>query len=103
MLTTPFDPYDRDIVGRIASRFGAMTEEIEDNPHRLLEMLRDGQVYVPAGDIPDDTTFADLVAISDPIGKLAVGRKDRDCELARRRGENRFIIEVNRAIRGRDE
>lgn len=96
-LTELQDP-DRRAVERIAQAFNADLQLLHDNPHHLFALLEDGDVQIVAGEIPEDTPFKASVALSDPVGSLTLKGETKKQVLAIRRGENAFLIRVNRAL-----
>ncbi|MCQ0090867.1 enoyl-CoA hydratase [Roseovarius sp. M141] len=99
-LVEPLDQADSDAVARIASAMQAETELVTGDPHTLFVQLENGKLHIIAGRIPANTPFAADVALSNPLGRVTLGNETEDRALAIRKGENRFLITVNRAIRG---
>ncbi|MFD2740088.1 enoyl-CoA hydratase [Sulfitobacter aestuarii] len=99
LLMRPLDAPDRQALERIAARFDATPELIEDDPHRLFARLERGDLHLILGRLPGSTPFADKVALSDPFGELRLGGEQEDRVLALRQGENRFLVGVNRALK----
>lgn len=99
-LIEPLDQLDAYAVARVADAVQAETELVTGDPHSLFAQLEDGEIHLVAGRIPASTPFADNVALTDPMGQVVLGGKTKERVLAVRKGENRFLITVNRAIRG---
>ena len=99
-LTQTLDDVDADAVALIAEALQAEPELATADPHTLFAQLEDGKIHLVAGRIPANTPFAADVALTDPVGHLVLGEDSEDRVLAIRKGENRFLIVVNRAIRG---
>jgi hypothetical protein len=102
-LTDPLDPVDAEAVARVAKALQAEPEFMTADPHTLFVQLEDGTLHVVAGRIPVTTPFSGDVALSDPMGRVMLGDDTEDRVLAIRKGENRFLIAVNRAIGGMAE
>lgn len=102
-LIDPLDSTDDDAVARVARMLHARPELVTGDPHTLFAQLQEGTIHIVAGRIPADTPFAADVALSDPVGQVLPGKDAEDRVLAIRKGENRFLIAVNRAIREKGE
>lgn len=98
-LIEPLGRADADAVARVANAVQAETELVTGDPHTLFAQLEDGKIHLIAGRIPASTPFAADVALTDPLGGIMLGNDTEDRVLAIRKGENRFLITVNRAIR----
>lgn len=99
-LIEPLDSVDADAVARVANAMQAETEFVTGDPHTLFAQLEHGKIHLVAGRIPANTPFATEVALTDPLGSITLGNHIEDRVLAIRKGENRFLISVNRAIGG---
>lgn len=99
-LIEPLDRVDGGAVARIANAFQAETRIVTGDPHTLFAQLEDGEIHLVVGRIPANTPFTSAIALSDPLGSIMLGDHTEDRVLAVRKGENRFLISVNRAIEG---
>lgn len=102
-LGSPLDPVDADAIASIAASMHAEPKITIGDPHTLFAQLQDGQVHIVAGAIPANTPFADDVALSDPMGDVTLPDGSEDRVLAIRKGENRFLVTVNRALVGMEQ
>lgn len=101
-LIEPLDRVDADAVARVAKAMQAEPEFVTGDPHSLFAWLEDGEIHLVAGRIPANTPFSADVALSNPLGSIMIGDNAEKRVLAIRKGENRFLVTVNRAI-GRRE
>ncbi|WP_133176234.1 enoyl-CoA hydratase [Pelagivirga sediminicola] len=99
-LIEPLDQADAAAVTRVANVFRATPEFVTGDPHTLFAQLEDGEIHLVVGRIPANTPFTSDIALSDPLGSIMLGDHTDDRVLAVRKGENRFLISVNRAIEG---
>ncbi len=99
-LTTPLDTTDAEAVRRISEAMQAQTELVTGDPHSLFTQLEEGAIHLVAGRIPANTPFAADVGLSAPIGRIQLAGESEDRVLAIRKGENRFLVTLNRAIKG---
>lgn len=99
-LTQTLDDVDADAIALVAEALQAELEFVTADPHTLFALLENGEIHLVAGRIPANTPFAADVALTDPVGHVVLGGDTEDQVLALRKGENRFLITVNRAIRG---
>lgn len=98
-LTQALDPVEAQALSRLAQVLGAEQDVVTGDPHTLFSQLETGELHVIAGRIPANTPFAADVALTDPLGRVKIGADREDRVLAIRKGENRFLVTVNRAIR----
>ena len=95
---TQLQDADKRAIDQIARAFHAELQVVQDDPHRLFALLEQGRLHIVAGQIPEDTPFRHSVALSDPVGTLTLNGKTKQQVLALRRGENAFLVTVNRAL-----
>ncbi|PVA05518.1 enoyl-CoA hydratase [Thalassorhabdomicrobium marinisediminis] len=100
LLTPELDPLEDEVVARLAGALQAEVEVVTGDPHQLFDQLTHGALHILAGQIPSDTPFADHAALSDPLGVVMTYDGEADWVLLLRRGENRFLVTANRAIKG---
>lgn len=103
ILTQQLDPVDAAAVALVAHALPAEPELVTGDPHTLFAQLEDGKIHLVAGGIPASTPFAADVALTAPVGSVTVRGETEDRVLALRKGENRFLVAVNRAVRGVEE
>lgn len=99
-LMSPLDAVEMQAIHTIAGTFEATPQITGGDPHTLFSMLENGALHVVLGRLPKDTPFAPKIALTDPIGQLRLEGEDHDRVLALRKGENHFLVEVNRALKG---
>lgn len=90
---------DRGVIETLARRLDARPEYHTGSAHRLLEGLKVGELHVLTGSIPGSTPFSRHVGKSNSYGPpipTAQGAKPR--VLLIRRGENQFLMELNRSV-----
>ena len=98
-LMEPLDEVETRAVARIADTLQAQTDIVTGDPHSLFAQLDKGELHIVAGRIPSNTPFAPHVGLTDPVAQVTVGDETKDRVLAIRKGENQFLVTVNRAIR----
>ncbi|WP_138934064.1 hypothetical protein [Roseovarius arcticus] len=99
VLTNAVDPVDAKALALVADMLQAELQYVTGDPHSLFAQLEAGEIHIIAGRIPSDTPFATDVALTDPLGSVTLVDDTQDRVLAIRKGENRFLVTVNRAIR----
>lgn len=87
-------------LAEIAGVLEAQLELIDGNPHLLLARLEKGEIHLLAGGIPKDTPLAKRIGMTRPVGKIMIGDKTKDRIFAVRRGENAFLVFLDRQIGG---
>lgn len=97
-LVEPLDAVDANAVARIAAGFGAAPEILRDDPHALVAMVEDGRIHLLVGDLPDTTPFKRRIALSAPLGEVDVAGKREKRVVGLRKGENRFLVRINKAL-----
>lgn len=97
-LTEILDQVDANAISQIAKALQTEPELVTADPHTLFAQLTEGKIHILAGRIPANTPFTADAALSVPIGRVALGDDVEDQVLAVRKGENKFLITVNRAI-----
>ncbi|WP_281984900.1 enoyl-CoA hydratase [Thalassorhabdomicrobium marinisediminis] len=100
LLTPELTEREDKALTRLAEALKAGIELRTGDPHQLFDQLTHGALHILAGQIPADTPFADHAALSDPLGVVMTPDGAEDWVLLLRRGENRFLVTVNRAIKG---
>lgn len=98
-LVAPLDDVDTAAIARIADALQVESDIRTGDPHNLFALLEAGELHVVAGRIPSNTPFASQVGLTNPLGRIAVGSDTEDRVLAIRKGENLFLVTINRAIR----
>ncbi len=91
-------PRETEIINRIAQHFDARLMWVSGESHRLVSDLESGKVHLLAGAIPQTTPFSNKIGLSRPLAYTIIGDKRHKTVLAVRKGENAFLLEVNRAI-----
>ena len=99
VLEDPLPETDAAALDRIAAELGARIERHGGNPHDLLDALSHGDLHVLAGGIPKNTPLADHAGMTNAIGHVTIGSKRSERVLLIRRGENRFLLRLNTALR----
>lgn len=85
---------ERLVVENLAERLGAVVELQPGEIHDLVNAVENGRVHIVAGGIPESSPFSSKVAFSSPV-EIARSRKT---VLGTRKGENAFLLELNRTI-----
>jgi hypothetical protein len=70
-----------------------------ENPHQMLDALEGGDLHLLAGGIPKDSPLTEHTGMTNPIGYVTVGADRPERVLLLRRGENRFLMRSNMALR----
>lgn len=91
------DPPDATALAAIAAEFSARPRLRHGDPHQLLAALERGDLDLLIGGIPASTPFADHAGLSAPFGEVRIGTRTEDRVLAVRKGENRFLLRINRS------
>lgn len=90
---------DRAALEAIARGAGAELVLHQGNVHDLAAQIEAGQIDILAGCIPEDTPLAEQVALTNPFGNVKVGDATHKRVLAIRKGENAFLIFINKALK----
>ncbi|MBW3097278.1 hypothetical protein [Pseudohoeflea coraliihabitans] len=99
VLADPLDTTDRTAAEQVAAVLQARIEYHRGDPHHLVEQLRQGEIQLLLGDISVDTVFKKHAGTTNPIGHVTLGSDRIERVMLIRKGENRFLLEINRAIR----
>jgi len=99
LLQDPLPQIDLTAVTLIADALNAKVEWHRENPHRMLDALEVGDLHLLAGGIPEDSPLTDHAGATNPIGHVTVGADRPERVLLLRRGENRFLMRANMALR----
>ncbi len=99
ILQDPLPEIDATALDLVARRLKARIELVEGNPHDLLDALSRGDLHVLAGGIPKDTPLAKHAGMTNAIGHVTVGADRPQRVLLIRKGENRFLLRLNTALR----
>ena len=92
-------PEDRTAIERVAGALDAAVETERGGAHALVRRLAAGEVHLVAGDVPAGTPFLAHAAATAPFGTVMVAGEARDRVLLLRKGENRFLMRVDEALR----
>lgn len=92
------DEADREAIKTIARAFDAEPQLVGGAAHDLVARLESGAIHVLVGGIPKDSPFSKKVGLSRPFGKVDVGGKTKKRVLAVRKGENGFLVRIERVL-----
>ena len=98
-LQDPLPDQDLKAVTLIAAALDAQIEWHRENPHQMLDALEGGDLHLLAGGIPKDSPLTEHTGMTNPIGYVTVGADRPERVLLLRRGENRFLMRSNMALR----
>jgi hypothetical protein len=98
LLGEEMPPDDARAVRRVAEALAADAVVVRGGAHELLAQLERGDVHLLAGGIPEESPFVRKAGRSNPIGHVTLGPDRVPRVLLVRQGENRFLLEVNRAL-----
>ncbi len=100
LLVDPAHLHDED--GQAIARLGqALSADISLQraaPDILVTKLETGDIHLLVGDLPKDTVLAKRLGLSNKIGTVAVDGEGHDRVVGVRRGENAFLLFVNRTL-----
>ncbi|WP_036479910.1 hypothetical protein [Nitratireductor basaltis] len=91
-------PRESEIINRIADHYNARVMWVTGEAHRLVSDLEQGKIHLLAGAIPQSTPFGRKIGLSRPLAYTIIGGDRHKTVLAVRKGENAFLLQVNRAI-----
>lgn len=94
----PSDPKERAAIERLAERLDAKVEYRSDEIHRQVEALKEGEIQLLAGHIPETTPFASEIGTTAPVSSMELGGERVKTVFALRKGENRFLVETEKAM-----
>lgn len=89
---------DKRIAVQLAERLDARIVGKSGETHDLIRELAEGEIDLLIGGLPASTPFVNEIGLSNVAGPLP-GVEGEDRVLAVRAGENKFLLEVNRAVR----
>lgn len=86
---------------RLAESLDARVRYAEGGLHDQLAALHNGSVHLLAGRIPETTPLASELALTRPWGRITVDGEDQAAVFALRKGENAFLLAVDRGLSDR--
>lgn len=92
------DREEQKAIERLAADLGAKIEYQSGELHRLADQLEHGEIEIIADQIPSDTPFSKHLGLSSPVSEIVIGNKRKKTVFAVRKGENGFLMAVERAI-----
>ena len=96
----PKDPENTtDTVQGAVLKVGVLQDPLPEDPHQMLDALEGGDLHLLAGGIPKDSPLTEHTGMTNPIGYVTVGADRPERVLLLRRGENRFLMRSNMALR----
>ncbi len=94
---------DADLARRVADTFGAEPRWTRGTADQMVAALDDGAVDLAIGGIPRRAPWTTRVALTASIGGMNLGGERVERAFALPLGENRWMLEVNRVVRRRED
>lgn len=94
------DSSENAALNRLAAALGADIEFRQAGIHALAADLENGVIHVLAGELPKSTPFKKRFGLSSPVSEVVLDGKREKTVFAIRKGENGFLLQVNKAAGG---
>lgn len=90
---------EEEALERIVRALAAEPRIVEGNIHEFAAALENGDIDLFYGALPETTPFEKRIGMTTPVAETEIGGERKKTVFALRKGENAFLMVLDRAIR----